>query len=223
MEEEKPKRLQRSDFAAIRTRLTSLHAALVEVQSRDDIYAGARQLGMLRKKTIVFGNEAEQTILFDYMNYSYRPRGFNSAELYLRTVKEKPDPFSQALLEVMSRAMYTIFRIDELKKEEDAVRITDLLLGTSEVMLDHSLSRNALVGSGMAGHLLRFDDFTLSTGGMVPLVGGEVFEEPFFKETVQGMDAGSVSRTDPAIRAKLARKVIATAIEHGYTERIRYR
>jgi hypothetical protein len=36
------------------------------------------------------------------------------------------------------------------------------------------------------------------------------------------MDQGHVSRTDQTIRAKLARKVIATAIEHRYTERIRY-
>lgn len=223
MTEEQPIRLQRSDFAAIRERLTSLHSELLRLQSPDDIYAAARHLGLLHKKTIVFGNEAEQTILFDYLNYSYRPRGFNSAELYLRTAPEKPDPFSQALLEAMSRAMYTIIRIDALKKQADSVHITDILLESSSVMLDHNLSRNALVGSGIAGHLLRFDDFSMATGGMVPLLGPEVLEEPFFRQTLQGMDAGRVSRADPAIRAKLARKVIATAIEHRYTEQIRYR
>jgi hypothetical protein len=222
MTEEQPLCLRRSDFAAIREKLTFLHSRLVELQSRDDIYAAARHLGLLHKKTIVFGNEAEQTILFDYLNYSYRPRGFNSAELYLRTTQEKPDAFTQALLEVMSRAMYTIIRIDALEARADAVHITDLLLDSSAVMLDRNLSRNAPQGGGLAGHLLVFDDFTMATGGMVPLGGQELLEEPFLKETLQGMDAARISRTDPAIRAKLARKVIATAIEHRYTERIRY-
>ncbi len=97
-------RLQRSDWAAIREQLPPLHHAILALLSRQDLLTGGRHLGLLRKKTLVFDSESGSTILADCQVYSYRPRGFNTAELYLRLNRERLAPLPLALLERMSAA-----------------------------------------------------------------------------------------------------------------------
>ena len=214
-------RLQRGDFAAIREQLPSLHHSILKLLSRQDLFTCGRHLGLLRKKTFVFDNEAESTILADYQVYSYRPRGFNTAELYLRVNRERLAPLELALLERMSAALYTIFRIESL--EENGVRISDLLLGTQTLLLDRNLARYGAVGQGIAAHLLTFDDFVLQSGGMLPVDTDLLGNEPSSIRIFKAMEEDSTRKTDPAMRAKLARAVIAAAIRHGYTRRVLYR
>ena len=213
-------RLQRGDFAAIREQLPSLHHAILKLLSRQDLFTCGRHLGLLHNKTFVSDNETESTIFADYQVYSYRPRGFNSAELYLRLNRERLAPLPLALLERMSAALYTIFRIESL--EEDGVRINDLLLGTPTLLLDRNLARYGAVGQGMAAHLLTFDDFVLQSGGMLPVDADLLGNDPSSIRTLKAMEEDSRKKTDPAVRAKLSRAVAAAAIRHGYTRRILY-
>ena len=214
-------RLQRSDFAAIREQLPPLHHAILKLLSRQDLFTCGRHLGLLRKKAFVFDNEAESTIFADYQVYSYRPRGFNTAELYLRLNRERLAPLPLALLECMSAALYTIFRIESF--EENGVHISDLLLGTRTLLLDRNLARYGVAGQGIAAHLLTFDDFALQSGGMLPVDADLLGNDPASVRICAAMEEDSTRKTDPAMRAKLARAVVAAAIRHGYTRRILYR
>ncbi len=214
-------RLQCSDFAAIREQLPPLHHAILKLLSRQDLFTCGRHLGLLRKKTFVFDNEAESMVFADYQIYSYRPRGFNTAELYLRLNRERLAPLPLALLERMSAALYTIFRVESL--EENGVRISDLLLGTQTLLLDRNLARSGAVGMGVAAHLLTFDDFALQSGGMLPVDADLLGNDPSSIRLFKAMQEDGTKQTDPAARAKLARTVIAAAIRHGYTSRIQYR
>jgi hypothetical protein len=65
-------RLQRDDVGTIRERMRALHAELSGTRTREDLRIGARHLGIpLRKNKLLLGNEAELTVLFDHLNYSY--------------------------------------------------------------------------------------------------------------------------------------------------------
>ena len=195
-------RLQRGDFAAIREQLPSLHHSILKLLSRQDLFTCGRHLGLLRKKTFVFDNEAESTIFADYQVYSYRPRGFNTAELYLRVNREQLAPLALALLKRMSAALYTIFRIESL--EENGVRISDLLLSTRTLLLDRNLARSGVAGQGIAAHLLTFDDFALQSGGMLPVDSGLLRNDPSLVRIFEAMEEDSTKKTDPAVRAKIA-------------------
>ena len=74
-------RFQRGDFAAIREQLPPLHHAILKLLSRQDLFTCGRHLGLLRKLCVRQRSRKHDP---DYQTYSYRPRGFNTAELYLR-------------------------------------------------------------------------------------------------------------------------------------------
>lgn len=74
--------LMASDYANIRRTLFDLHEKILKLVSRSDMTTVVQQLGLLRGKVIVFQNEVESQMLFDYLVYAHRPNGINMAELY---------------------------------------------------------------------------------------------------------------------------------------------
>lgn len=215
--------LQRVHVDAIRDRLRSLQAELSRVRTLDDLRTGARHLGIpFRQNTFEFGNTSDMTLLFDYVHYSYRPRGFNLGELYLRTHGDRLEDFARQLLARMSVAVYTIFTIESIVAD-GVLAIQDRLLEQPAFpLLDRGLSRTAEAGMTLAGHLLVFDDFTLTTGAGIPVDGKLLRSDARIVEMVEGLHDNPGSRTHPVLRAKLARRVIAACIRQGYTERVHY-
>jgi hypothetical protein len=211
--------LQRVHVDAIRDRLRSLQEKLSRVRTREDLRAGARHLGI--QNTFMFGSTSDMTLLFDYVHYSHRPRGFNLGELYLRTHGDRLDDFARSLLARMSAAVYTIFTVESIAADS-VLAIQDRLLERPFQLLDRGLSRTAEAGMTLACHLLVFDDFTLTTGAGFPVDGRLLQSDARIVELVQGLQDNRGSRTDPALRAKLARRVIAACLRLGYTQRVHY-
>jgi hypothetical protein len=210
----------RSERARVFEALRDLHHAILQRFNRKDIHNCGRHLGLLKQKTLIFDNEAELAVFSDYQVYSYRPRGFNAAEFYLRTNRERLGAFEQALLARMSAAQYSLLRVDSVE-ERDIVHATEMLTGTARVLADRALAESARPGLAIAAHLLVLDDYSKQTGGAVP-IDANLLNDPQVERAMAPMMAGAVPLTDAAARAKMARAVISAAIRLGYTSRVAY-
>jgi hypothetical protein len=205
-------RLQRSDRPAILETLNALLDEIDKLRGPGDFNRAARHLGLLHRKTLDFANDAEKLLFYDYLNYSYRPHGFTAVEFYRRIRGGRLDTFSRQVLERMAASLYTFYTIEAIV-EDGVLAIKDLLTKTSTVLLDITLSRMARPGMSVAGHLLVFDDFTMPTGVGVPLDRELYRFDPAAARIVTRLDETLQSRTDPLLRSRLARTIIAATIK----------
>lgn len=222
--------LRRSDLAAIHRKLPEIYHGLGATISPDDMGVALRHLGLMRRKNADLQHEFEVTALFDYVRYSFRRRGFNTVELYLRTCRQRLDELSLALLERMSRAMYTLYRVDSIKKE--CVQITDLLLGTSSLLIEYTppqripgigitygaLSKSPVPGVSFGAHLLTLDGCVIHSGIALPLDPERLFRARSVNDALAALRTESAKR-DPVLRAKLARATIATVLNYSNPNR----
>jgi hypothetical protein len=208
--------LQRTDYAAICEGLLSLNTQLAKLHSRDDVQAAARHLGRLHKKRPRFENDTELALLFDYLNYSYRPRGFNAAELYLRTHAGRLDAFTRTLLSHMAAALYTIVNV-EAAVEEGVFCIRDLLQDSAVLLLDTDLSPDTSPGGTFAGHLLVCDGFSVFAGAILPVDQALLNADPATVELLS-RPPGDPSWAQPALRTRLARTLMAASLRQGHTQ-----
>ncbi len=215
--------IQKSDYSNIRSALVELHKRIFKLASDDDLKTTARHLGLLHKKTLDFKNECEVDILWDYLIYSYRPRGFNMAEKYLRINRNRLDDLSLALLGRMSEACYSVLWAKEVVRKGELM-VCDLFQKTSFTILDKGLSESLKPGHAFSGNILKFDDFIMQTGASLP-VDRDLFRDNEILQVVEkfardpSTDSFVLHQADCA---KLARATISAAIRLGYTDNVKY-
>jgi len=214
---------ERANYPRIRATLMELHHQLLKLPNKDDVSTCARHLGLWHKKTVVFNNNSEASLLAEYQVYAYRPCGFNLAELYLRLNRARLSEFHLKLLERMSAARFAVLVVDAVGNDE-TLRVTDVLCGDTFIVLDQGLSRSLRPKQGIAGHIVDLGDFSIQTGAMVP-VDQELMRavEPMrVLAALGGQVEGGGFCISPGNGAKLARAVVAAAIRLGYTEHVQY-
>jgi hypothetical protein len=151
------------DYQKIRDLLPALHMKVIKQLSGDDFNTGARHLGMLHKRTIMFNNETEIAILSDYQVYSYRPHGISMVERYLKSKRSSLNPFTVELLEAMSRARFSIYLAGKAQKGK-GLAVTDAFRQESFFLADRSLSTSSEPDMLFVLRLITFDDFAIKTG-----------------------------------------------------------
>jgi hypothetical protein len=211
------------DYQKIRDLLSELHMKIMKQLSRDDMQTTARHLGLLHKKTFVFNNEAEISVLSDYQVYSYRPHGISMVERYLRAKRKSLDPFTLELLEAMSRARFSIYVTGKAQKGKGLV-VTDTFRQDSLFLADRSLSASCEPERAFALRLIVFDDFAIQTGAGIPL-DFDLFEHEAVEDGLNKCLPDPVDEKynfTPEQESQLARTIMAGCIRHGYTEHIRY-
>ena len=213
---------QKTDYIAIRKAIIDLHQRILKTPTSDEIKTCARHLGLLHKKTLVFKNTIETDLLSDYMIYSYRPKGFNMAEKYLRLNKSRLSELEQALLFHMSFARYSVIKIKDIGKKNE-INVIDIFLNTEFTLVDKQLSKGVGSGFVIAGHIIDLGQFSIQSGALLPI------DKPLMMaEEVQrvlqniGPNSGDHFLIHPANNAKLARATIAAAIRLGYTDNVSY-
>jgi hypothetical protein len=216
--------IQRSDYPKIRSEGMALNHQILKLLSPDDIKTCARHLGLLRNKTIAFNNETEASIFCEYQIFAYRPNGFNMVELYLRLNKERLDTFKLELLRRMSAARYSVLIVDSIG-ENSTLQVTDIFRKISFPLVDNGLSKTIKPGNAIAGYTISFDDFSIQSGGGLPVDRSLLMAEEPTKvlSKLDAMQDRSKAALSPDVDAKLARAVISAGIRLGYTERIIYK
>jgi len=211
-------RFQFADYSHIREMQVELHSKLLKLQSNKDIVTCARHLGLLHKKEIIFNNEYELSVLADYRVYSYRPHGFNLAELYLRLNRTILTSRYIDLLTRMSVARYLLLRIDEVK-EQGVLRVTDIFSEDSFTLVDNGLSQTLNKNDAIAAHFVDLGDYYIQSGAVLPIDYELTRKEEVMRVLVKltSQYKGETIRITAVDSAKLARATIFTAIRLGYT------
>ena len=210
---------QLAGYSRIRAMQTELHHKILKLHNREDIVTCARHLGLLHKKELFFNNEYELSVLSDYRVYSYRPRGFNLAELYLRLNRSVLDGNQIDLLTRMSAARYLYLRVDAVE-EQGVLRVTDIFSEESFALVDNGLSQTLKPNNAMAAHIIDLGDFYIQSGAVLPIDRELVRTEEIERVLVliASNFEGKTIQITPEASAKLARATISTAIRMGYTD-----
>ncbi len=213
---------QKADYIAIRKALIDLHQRILKTPTSDDVRTSARHLGLLHKKTLVFKNTIETDLLTDYMIYSYRPKGFNMAEKFLRLNRSRLSELDQALLFRMSFARYSVIKIKDIGKKNE-INVIDIFLNTEFTLVDKQLSKSVGSGFVIAGHIIDLGQFSIQSGASLPVDKPLMMAEEV-QRVLQNFDRSSDDHflLHPANNAKLARATITAAIRLGYTDVVRY-
>jgi hypothetical protein len=206
-----------ADHALIRDKIRAAHDKVIPTFSREDIHQAARHLGLLHKGVLVTKDESHTRTLIDYMIYSYRPRGFNMAELYLRSHREQLDALSRTVLEHMSQARFTLFKVmpapDGARLPPGSTVITDVLDGHSHVLVDPAVLAMAgrqLENRATGAHLLFFDGFVMQSGNMAAAGAA----------TLEVIETSADFRKNAGRAHKLARAYLSHFIETGASEKL---
>lgn len=141
---------------------------LVGRLSKRVLHEGARKLGMLEGRTIVFETEDESSLLMDYCIYDVRERGRTVHEAYLQDAPPPAGSDKMAVLQAMEGAIYSLFVVESVDRGF-GIRVTNLLSDEELFVVDVQLSRTALPGLVLAGRMLFVDDWAHTSGAALPL------------------------------------------------------
>jgi len=209
--------LMASDYPNIRRTLFDLHEKILKWVSRSDMTAVGQQLGLLRGKVLVFQNEVESQMLFDYLVYAHRPNGINMAELYLRTNRQRLDVLQIDLLERMSQCLFLYVKTLSVDPGS-SLHVVDMIQNSPFTLVDQSLSTTSEPESTYAAHFLNLGSFFIQTGAIV----GVDWRLINAKELSPAWALWERNRRyDSKLSTKLARATLTVAIRLGYTAYVR--
>jgi hypothetical protein len=197
-----------------RLRLTRLRLnnELVRRLSRDVLYEGARQLGILHGKTIVFDNEDQSSVLMDYCIYDVFRAGRNAIDQYLCECPPEPGSDEGICLQAMQRATFALIVVECIEPGVGCY-VRNLFTEETRLLIDMGLSQTGMPGGILATRLLDFGDY-IATGGAGLLLG--VLEHASWEELRQMLPPGwDDPDFDPA-------PLIRECLRQGASEHIAY-
>jgi hypothetical protein len=136
-----------------------------------------KKLGLFKAGTLIFNNDDEVGILFDYCFYHYRRAGKNVIERYLEQSPPALESDAMVLLQAMLKSRYSLFRVEEIHPHRGA-RLRNLLTDETFDLTDIGLSETGSAGIILAGRILPTEDFHMSSGALIPL------PEPVFEKSI---------------------------------------
>ncbi len=193
----------------VRMRLNDLLAGRL---SKEQIDAGAKRLGMLRRGMIVFNSESEMPVLADYCIYEVYQQGRNAIEQYLCECPPDPDSVEMTCLRAMQHSTYTTVAIMSVEPGVGC-RIRDMFTEEEHLLVDMGLAQSGEAGAVFVTRLLDFGDFVTTTGAALPM---GVLNDEQLDDMQQTFHAAAYDAdTDPG-------HLIRGFLEHGAAECIRY-
>jgi hypothetical protein len=127
-----------------------------------------KKLGLFKAGTLIFNNDDEVGILYDYCFHHYRRAGKNVIERYLEQFPPAPDSVETILLQAMLKSRYSVFRVEEINPHMGAA-LRDLITDETLNLMDIGLSETGSPGIILVGRILPLEDFHISSGTLIPL------------------------------------------------------
>jgi hypothetical protein len=127
-----------------------------------------KKLGIAKAGTLIINNEDEIAILYDYIFHHFRRAEKTVIDRYVETTPPASESPEAELLGAMQKSYYSLFRVERIKPRQGAV-LHDLLTDASLDLMNVSLSDTGEPGIILAGRILPFGDFAMSSGTMIPV------------------------------------------------------
>jgi hypothetical protein len=210
-------------YKRLRNVLNAMNQELIRHLTRNSIQESARKLGLARGKTLVFSNPHEAAVLFDYCLYNSRSGGKTVIERYAEKTPPAPESDETTVLHAMLDSFFSVFQVRQVHKGRGVLLIE--FFGKYELFLmDIGLGDTAVPDMPLAGRVLPFDDFYISSGALLPL-----HEEPVSEAVIPIMERWLLNRLDmthsklsPGLEASFSAQLIRAALRGGALETVRY-
>ena len=189
--------------------------------SKDELEKNGEALGIRHKGVLIFDSEDIVSVFADYNIYKLDSAGKNAVH---RWIEKNPPPKNseeKIVLEAMSIARYSIFKLDSLVPG-NGVGTTDILRADSGFIMDVGLSHTGIEGMIMAGRLLAVDSaFSMTTGGMLPFDKRSLNSlKKIIYSSFRSFNGKSLTISDEEMQV-FETAVIKTLIANGVADRIR--
>jgi hypothetical protein len=210
--------LDLAEYQALREATRKVHDLVLGSATRADFTGAAHQLGLLSGKVIEFENDSEQTVLADFMVYSWRPNGVSLIEIHQRLNGARLDAATRELLGRMVQARYRLLRIESVHGQGQ-MWVDDVLTRQRLVLVDRGMAGSAEAGYGLAGHVIEFDGFCILTGAALP-VDRAVIQRDDILRALAAQPSRKISAA--VLNAKCARLITAALIRAGYAGQVAF-
>lgn len=203
----------------VRFRLNNLLVGTIPRKTLEDC---GRKLGIFRKGTLVFGSEAEMSVLMDYCLYYPDPDGRNLVARYLEKSPPPADSIEMVALRAMTGAYYSLFQITDVKRGV-GISVQDLLRDESVFIVDIGFGNTAQRHLILASRIIPIEGFLMTGGAALPVdasAAKRLFNElTRMKQTPETFD---FKRMTPLQETELASLIIRTCVSSGMSSQIAY-
>ena len=211
---ERYKRLRKVEVA--------LNRILVRQLGKSAIHEGGRDLGVMKRGTLIFESDDEMTILMDYCIHNHRIGKKTVVERYLET--SPPDPVSDEmlLLRALRDSFFSVFVVTGLEKGY-LCYVQDILRGGRHIIMDTGFGSTSSPGLLIASRLTRVpvSNKCMTTGAAIPIARRDVWSEiqHIVGKFADCLASGTFSKT---LETSFAKQVTRTALRSGCLEQVRY-
>ena len=174
-----------------------------------------KKLGLYKAGTLIINQDDEIAVAYDYCLHHYRRAGKSAIERALETSPPAADSDEMIYLRAMAGSRFSLFSVEDILPHRGA-RLHDLVTDESLDLMDIGLSSTGIPGIIVAGRLLSFDGFNMSSGTLIP-VPEPVFESRICSVISKFMPdrASQTARLSPAQSAAFEAQVIRIALHEG--------
>jgi hypothetical protein len=174
-----------------------------------------KKLGLYKAGTLIINQDDEIAVAYDYSLHHYRRAGKNTIERALETSPPAADSDEMIYLSAMAGSRFSLFRVQDILPHRGA-HLKDLVTDEALDLMDIGLSSAGIPGIIVAGRLLSFDGFNMSSGTLIPV------PEPVFESRIRPVISKFMSATPgtkpplaPAQSAAFEAQVIRIALHDG--------
>lgn len=182
-----------------------------------------KKLGIFKAGTLILNNDDEIAILYDYCLYHYRRGGKNVIERYLENSPPPHDSTEMAFLQAMQASYFSIFRVAGIQANQGASLI-DLTTDKTLPLLDIGLSETGSPGLVLAGRVLPFADFNMSSGTLIPLPESVYTDKivPILRKYIKPDEVGNKPVLSTGQQAALTAEIIRVSLHAGGADNVFY-
>ncbi len=198
-----------------------LNHSLVKLLGKQAINKGGKDLGILKRGTLIFDSEDEMSVLMDYCIYSHQVGKKTVIDRYLDTAQLEPVSDEMLLLKAMQDSYFSVFMMVSSEKKY-LCHVKDIIRGRDLTLIDTGLAQTNIPGLPLASRVIQIpvSDKYMTTGATIPLVKDEALRrlEDIITKFAPAID-GTFSKTQ---EASFAKQVIRMALKTGNLERMNY-
>lgn len=195
---------------------------LVTLVPREAIVSCARQLGLWEDGRLVFENEQDASILYDYCIYDWRAQEDNLARKALDDAPPPPEDSDEYdVLESMANARYALMQVGTVV-EGVGIEAYDSLHLSRVTLIDIGLSQCVSENAVIASRIIPFRDFVMTSG--VPLAAGEdalAQIKGYLEERLGGGEDWFMDLDDTR-QSEITAGIIRILLDTGASQNVRY-
>lgn len=201
------------DYRRMRRLGVELNLKLIKQLPKAAVPECGKKLGLSKAGTLIFNNDDEIAVLYDYCLYHYRRGNKTVIERYLQESPPEPGSAEMTLLQAMSDAHYSVFRLAEILPRQGAV-LFDLVRRENVELIDLSLAETGMPGTLLVARLLSLPQFRMSSGTMIPLPEPLIEQRilPLIDKFMPADGGGSRASMSPAQDAAFTGQLIRLAL-----------